>query len=175
MEKRESIAYSVGEWGSQFYCANCISFKMFYFGQLNFTYFSATDFYIFFQRRIQAMKMRWYCKILLISYKDHVTNEEVLAKIQLAVWPHEDHLTIVKRCKLQWYGHVSLYQVWPKLSCKAQWEGEEEKADRGRGGKTTLGNGQAWSLPSPRGQWRTGKDGGNWLQNHLWCPNNPGG
>ena len=25
------------------------------------------------------------------------------------------------------------------------------------GGKTTSGNGQAWSLQSPRGQWRTGK------------------
>ena len=36
-----------------------------------------------------------------------VTNEEVHAKIQQAIRPHEDLLTIVKRCKLQWYGHVS--------------------------------------------------------------------
>ena len=36
-------------------------------------------------------------------------------------------------------------------------------------------NGQAWSSPSPRGQWRTGKDGGNWLRNHLWCPNDSRG
>ena len=35
--------------------------------------------------------------------------------------------------------------------------GEEDKADRGRGGKTTSGNGQAWSSPSPRGQWKTEK------------------
>ena len=39
-------------------------------------------------------------------YKDHVTNEEVHAKIQRAIGPHED-LTIVKRRKLQWYCHVS--------------------------------------------------------------------
>ena len=58
------------------------------------------------QRRIQAMEMKCYCKILHISYKDHVTNEEVRAKIQQAIGPHED-LTIVKRRKLQWYGHVS--------------------------------------------------------------------
>ena len=51
--------------------------------------------------------MRCYRKILHISYKDHVTNEEVRAKIQQAIGPHEDLLTIVKRCKLQWYGHVS--------------------------------------------------------------------
>ena len=58
------------------------------------------------QRRIQAMDMRCYRKILHISYKDHVTNEEVRAKIQQAIGPHED-LTIVKRRKLQWYGDVS--------------------------------------------------------------------
>ena len=58
------------------------------------------------QRRIQAMKMTCYRKILRISYKHHVTNEEVRAKIQQAIGPHED-LPIVKRRKLQWYGHVS--------------------------------------------------------------------
>ena len=60
------------------------------------------------QRRIQAMETRCYRKILLISYKDHVTNEEVRSKVQQAIGPHEDLLTIVKRRKLQWYGHVSL-------------------------------------------------------------------
>ena len=35
--------------------------------------------------------------------------------------------------------------------------------------------GQAWSSASPRGQWRTGENGENWLQNHLWCPNDPRG
>ena len=53
------------------------------------------------------MEMRCYHKILRISYKVHVTNEEVCAKIQQAIGPHEDLLTIAKRRKLQWYGHVS--------------------------------------------------------------------
>ena len=51
--------------------------------------------------------MRCYHRILHITYKDHATNEEVCAKIQQAIRPHEDLLTIVKRCKLKWYGHVS--------------------------------------------------------------------
>ena len=62
------------------------------------------------QRRIQAMEMRCYPKILLktvyirsllllISYKDNVANEEVCAKIQQAIGPHKDLLTIVKRRK----------------------------------------------------------------------------
>ncbi|WP_419589267.1 hypothetical protein, partial [Thiolapillus sp.] len=59
------------------------------------------------QRRIQAMEMRCYHKILHISYKDHVTNKEVCAKIQQATGPHEDLLMIIKRCKLQWYGNIS--------------------------------------------------------------------
>ena len=53
------------------------------------------------------MEMRCYCKILCISYKDHVTNREVHAKIQQAIGPHEDLLIIVKGRKLQWYGYVS--------------------------------------------------------------------
>ena len=37
------------------------------------------------QRKIQAMENEVYRKILHISYKDHVTNEEARAKIQLAI------------------------------------------------------------------------------------------
>ena len=53
------------------------------------------------------MEMSCYRKILRISYKDHVTNEEVLAKIQQAIGPHEDLLAMIKRRRLQWYDHVS--------------------------------------------------------------------
>ena len=45
--------------------------------------------------------------MLRISYKDHVTDVEVRAKIQQAIRPHEDLLTIVKRRKLQWCGQFS--------------------------------------------------------------------
>ena len=126
------------------------------------------------QRIIHAWEMRCYCKILHISYKDHVTNEDVCAKIKQAIGPHHNLLTTVKRCKLQWYGHVSPSSGLAKTSCKAQSKGEEDKAEKGRSGKTS-GNGQAWSSASPRGRWRIGKNGGNWLQNHLWCPNDPRG
>ena len=45
----------------------------------------------------------------------------------------------------------------------ARGPGEEDKADGRKGERTTAGNGQAWTSPSPRGQWRTEKNGGNWL------------
>ena len=53
------------------------------------------------------MEKKCYRKILHISNKDHVTNEEVRAKIQQAIGLHEDLLTIVKRRTLQCYTHVS--------------------------------------------------------------------
>ena len=48
-----------------------------------------------------------FVSVVCISYKDHVTDEEVRAKIQQAIRLHEDLLTIIKRCKLQWCGYVS--------------------------------------------------------------------
>ena len=45
--------------------------------------------------------------ILRIQYKHRVTNEEVCAKIQKAIEPHEDLLTIVMGRKLKCYIHVS--------------------------------------------------------------------
>ena len=57
-------------------------------------------------QKIEVMKMTCYRKILRISYKDHVTNEEVRAKIQQAMGPHEDLLATVKRRELQWYEHA---------------------------------------------------------------------
>ena len=81
------------------------------------------------QRRIRAMKMKCYRKVLHISYKDHVTNEEVCAKIQRAIRPHEDLLTIVKRRQLKWYGHVSRSSSLAKSILQGRVKGEEDKAE----------------------------------------------
>ena len=69
------------------------------------------------------MEMRFYRKILRISYKDHATNEEVRAKIQQAIGPHEDLLAIVKRRKLQLYGHVSRSSGLAKTSLQGTVKG----------------------------------------------------
>ena len=54
-----------------------------------------------------ALEMRCFRKLLGISYRDHITNEEVKARIGNAIGPYEDLLTTVKRRKLKWYGHVT--------------------------------------------------------------------
>ena len=59
------------------------------------------------QKKIQAMEMRCYRRLLGISYKDHVSNEEVQKSITQHVKHYEELLTTVKKRKLRWYGHIS--------------------------------------------------------------------
>ena len=53
------------------------------------------------ERRIQALEMRCYRRLLNISYKNHVTNEAVRNIIQNATGVHDDLLIMVKKRKLR--------------------------------------------------------------------------
>ena len=106
------------------------------------------------------MERRCYRKILHISYKDHVTNEEVRAKIQQAIGPHEDLMTIVKRRKLQWYGHVSRSSGLAKTILQGTVKGERRQ---GRQRKRWVDNISKWTrlefarsqrAVENRGKWR---------------------
>ena len=124
-------------------------------------------------RRIQAMHMRCYRKILHISQKDHVTDDEVRAKIQQAIRPHEDLLTIVERRKLQLYGHVSPSSGLTKTILQGTVKGGRRQSRQGKRWKDNLREWTGLEFSKSQRQWRTGKNGENWLQNHLWCSNNP--
>ena len=112
------------------------------------------------QRRIQAMEIRCCCKILHISYKDHVTNEEVHAKIQQAIG-HTQRPP----------GHCKEMQTAVVRSCfPFIRSGQNHRARHSERGKKTRQTEEeednireltVWSSSSPRGQWRTGKNGGN--------------
>ena len=105
------------------------------------------------------MEMRCYHKILCISYKDHVTTNEVHAKIQQAIGPHENLLTIINRCKLQWYGHVSRSSGLAKTILQGTVEGGKRQ---GRQRKRWEDNISEWiGLELAKSQ-RVG-NGGNWL------------
>ena len=42
-----------------------------------------------------------------MSYKDHVTTDEVRSRIQNANGVQDDLQTMVKKRKFRWYGHIS--------------------------------------------------------------------
>ena len=116
------------------------------------------------------MEMRCYHKILY-----HVTNEEARAQIQQAIGPHEDLLTIVKRRKLQWYGHVSRLSGLAKTILQGTVKGGRRQ---GRQKKRLEDNIREWTgLEFAKSQRavENRENGGNCLQNHLWCPNDSRG
>ena len=54
-----------------------------------------------FAKRTQAFEITCYRRLLNISYKDHVTNEEVRRKIQAVNGEYDELLTLVKKRMLR--------------------------------------------------------------------------
>ena len=107
-------------------------------------------------QRIRTMEISCYRKILRISYKDR-TKEEICAEIQQAIGTYGDLLTIVKRRKLKWYGHVFRFirSGQNHLARHSRRGKKTRQTEKEVGRQQTSGNGQAWSSPSARGKWRT--------------------
>ena len=59
------------------------------------------------KKRIQVFKMRCDRRLLNILYKDHVTNEDVGKKIQAALGEYDKLLTLIKKRKLRYSGHIA--------------------------------------------------------------------
>ena len=62
------------------------------------------------ERVIQSTEMRFFRRLLNITYRDRITNITVRNRIRQAIGPYQDLLSQVKRRKLKWYGHVSRSQ-----------------------------------------------------------------
>ena len=84
------------------------------------------------EKRTQVFEMRYYRRLLNISYKDHVTNEEPRGKIRAAIGGYDELLIkVVWVClKVFWFGKDNSigHSEWKK----------EEEVDRRRGRKTIL-------------------------------------
>ena len=94
------------------------------------------------EKRMQAFEMRCYRRLLNISYKDHVTNEEVRRKIQAAIGEYDELLTLVKKRKLRWFGHVSRSSGLAKTILQGTVKG---KRKRGRQKKWWEDNIKEWT------------------------------
>ena len=94
------------------------------------------------EKRTQAFEMRCYRRLLNISDKDHVTNEEVRRKIQAAIGEYDELLTLVKKRKLRWFGHVSRSSGFAKTILQGTVKG---KRKRGRQKKSREDNIKEWT------------------------------
>ena len=74
------------------------------------------------KKRTQLFEMRCYLRLLNISYKDHVSSEEIRRKIQAAIGEYDDLLTLVKKRKLRWFDHV--------FSRSSGWREKEKEVGR---------------------------------------------
>ena len=59
------------------------------------------------ERKIHTVEKRNFRRLLVISYEDHITNEEVQSRIRKTIGPYEELLSTVKRHRMKWYGHVT--------------------------------------------------------------------
>ena len=81
--------------------------------------------------------MRCYRSLLNISYKNNVTNEAVRRKIQAAIGRYGKLLTLIKKRKIRWFGHVSMSSGLAKTILQGTGKENEKEANR-RGGKLSI-------------------------------------
>ena len=111
------------------------------------------------ERRIQAFEMRCYRRLLNISYKDHVTKEEVRNEIQNATSVHDNLLTMVKKRKLRGYGHISRSSGMTKTSLQGTVKGARR---RGRQKKRWEDNMKEWTGMGFGDSLRAAEDSEGW-------------
>ena len=75
-------------------------------------------------------------KIIEYFYKGPVTNEEVRRKIKAAIGKYVELLTLVRKRKVRWFGHVSMYNPVGQ---------NERKRRRGRQKKRLEDNIKEWT------------------------------
>ena len=76
--------------------------------------------------------MRCYQRLLNISYKGHVTDEEVRRKIQAAIEEYDELLIMVKKRNLRWFDHVSMSSGFAKTILQGTLNGQRTRLTRKR-------------------------------------------
>ena len=137
------------------------------------------------QRKIQAVEIRCFRRILGISYTDHITNEEVRRTISRHVKHYEDLLKTVKKRKLKWYRHVTRSSTLSKtmrIPSKTILQGTVQgKRIWERQRKTWADNIADWTGKTFAKTQALAHDGKKWSprqvvhRSSMQCPYDPGG
>ena len=98
-------------------------------------------------KRIQTFETKCYRRILGISWAERKTNNFVLEQVTVLSGPQEPLLSIIKRRKLVYFGHVTRHDSIPKTVLQGTVEGSRR---RGRQTKNWMQNVREWTnLDSP--------------------------
>ena len=101
------------------------------------------------ERWIQTFEMRCYRKIFGISFRDRITNEDVMNRVRAAIGPHDGLLSIVKTRKLRWYGHVTRATGLAMTFMQGTVPGGRRRGRPKNAGTTTSRNGRSCLLLRP--------------------------
>jgi hypothetical protein len=96
---------------------------------------------------IQAFEHKSYRKILCISDKEHKTNAYVRDKINMYAGKQEQLLSVIKRRKLAWYGHLTRHDSLSKTILQGTVNGSRRRGGQRKTGLIKLKNGQASVFP----------------------------
>ena len=88
-----------------------------------------------------------------------MTNEEIRNRIQKAIGVHDDLLTMVKKWKLRWYGHISRYSGMAKTILQGTVKGAR-KRDKQK--KRSEDNIKEWTGMGFRDSLRAAEDREGW-------------
>ena len=106
-----------------------------------------------------------------MSYKNHITNEGVRRNIQTAIAEYNELLTLVKKRKLSWFGHVSRSSGLATTILQGT---VKRKRKRSRQKKRWEDNIKEWTgmvfASSTRVSENRTKNGKGLLRSRLWCP-----
>ena len=73
------------------------------------------------------IEMRCFRNLLGVSYKDHISNEQIRTMIRQEIGHYDDLLATVKKRKLEWYGHVTRSKGLSKTILQGTTRGGKER------------------------------------------------
>ena len=65
--------------------------------------------------------------MLVISYREHKTNEYVWKKVNILARHQKLLLSTIKRRKLSWFGHVCRHDMLPKIILQGTVDGSHRR------------------------------------------------
>ena len=113
------------------------------------------------EKRKQAFVMRCYRRLLNISYKDHVITEEVRGQMQATIGECDELLSLVKKRKLRWFGHISRYSGLVKTILQGTMKGKRKRGRQEKRWEDTI---KEWTGMDLASSTRTAENRARWKE-----------